>query len=66
MVDRLTEVAVARLLRFAIAQRSVDCGPLADLGDTRPALALNAIAGARCWSSTLTRMNLTERVSRTG
>jgi len=43
VVDRLTEIAVVQLLRFAIEQQIVDGGLLAGLADTRLALALNAI-----------------------
>ena len=52
VVDRLTEIAVVQLLRFAIEQRIVDGGLLAGLADSRLALALNAIHAqpARPWT----------------
>jgi len=52
VVDRLTEIAVVQLLRFAIEQRIVDGGLLAGLADSRLALALNTIHAqpARPWT----------------
>jgi AraC-like DNA-binding protein len=51
-VDRLTEVLVIQLLRYAIEQRLVDTGVLAGLSDARLAKALNAIHAepARDWT----------------
>ena len=51
-VDRLAEVLVIQLLRYAIEQRLVDSGALAGLADPRLAKALNAIHAepGRAWT----------------
>ena len=43
VIDRLVEVLVIQLLRHAMAQRLVDVGVLAGLGDARLARVLNAL-----------------------
>lgn len=52
VVDRLTEVLVVQLLRFAIERRLVDGGLMAGLADPRLAKALNAVHAepGRAWS----------------
>ena len=51
-VDRLTEVLVIQLLRYAIEQQLVDGGLLAGLAEPRLAKALNALHAdpARAWT----------------
>lgn len=52
VVDRLTEVLLVQLLRYAIEHRLVDVGLMAGLADTRLARALVALHDApeRAWS----------------
>jgi AraC-like DNA-binding protein len=64
VVDRLTEVLVVQLLRFAIERRMVDAGLLAGLSDARLSRALTAMHEAPGQAWTLERLAEVSDMSR--